>query len=156
MAVTSRSAGTEPAVDERAGEPPQTIRGPAPADPVPGVDAAPPADDQEDVVTPLRDGASFRDASDSLGYLLGRAALVEQRVRELVAERRAGDPAPDDPFRGLYLTEDAVDRAAQDTAGRGASTVDARAARRAGRRSRRRPNDPGSTFGLRGWPATPG
>ena len=47
---------------------------------------------------------------DSLGYLLGRAALVEQRVRELVAERRADDPAPDDPFRGLYLTDDAVDR----------------------------------------------
>jgi len=52
---------------------------------------------------------------DSLGYLLGRAALVEQRVRELVAERRADDPAPDDPFRGLYLTDDAVDRLLQDT-----------------------------------------
>ena len=51
---------------------------------------------------------------DSLGYLLGRAALVEQRVRELVAERRADDPAPDDPFRGLYLTDDAVDRLLQD------------------------------------------
>ena len=50
--------------------------------------------------------------TDSLGYLLGRAAVVEQRVRELVAERRAADPAPDDPFRGLYLTDDAVDRAA--------------------------------------------
>jgi len=48
-------------------------------------------------------------ARDSLGYLLARAVVVEQRVRELVAERRAGDPAPDDPFRGLYLTEDAVD-----------------------------------------------
>ena len=34
---------------------------------------------------------------------------MEQRVRELVAERRAADPAPDDPFRGLYLTDDAVD-----------------------------------------------
>ena len=39
-------------------------------------------------------------ARDSLGYLLARAALVEQRVRELVAERRAADPAPDDPFAG--------------------------------------------------------
>jgi hypothetical protein len=48
-------------------------------------------------------------AGDSLGYLLGRAAIVEQRVRELVAERRAADPAPDDPFRGLYLNDDAVD-----------------------------------------------
>jgi ATPase family associated with various cellular activities (AAA) len=48
-------------------------------------------------------------ARDSLGYLLGRAAIVEQRVRELVAERRSADPAPDDPFRGLYLNDDAVD-----------------------------------------------
>ncbi len=39
-----------------------------------------------------------------------RAALVEQRVRHLVADRRADDPAPDDPFRGLYLTDEAVDR----------------------------------------------
>jgi ATPase family associated with various cellular activities (AAA) len=46
---------------------------------------------------------------DSLGYLLGRAALVEERVRELAAERRTADPAPDDPFRGLYLNDDAVD-----------------------------------------------
>ena len=38
--------------------------------------------------------------TDSLGYLLGRAAVVEQRVRELVAERRAADPAPDEPFSG--------------------------------------------------------
>jgi hypothetical protein len=40
---------------------------------------------------------------------LGRAALVEQRVRDLVAERRTADPAPDDPFRGLYLSDEAVD-----------------------------------------------
>jgi hypothetical protein len=49
-------------------------------------------------------------AAASLGYLLGRAALVEQRVRELVATRRTDDPTPDDPFRGLYLTDDAVGR----------------------------------------------
>jgi hypothetical protein len=48
-------------------------------------------------------------ARDSLGYLLARAAVVEQRVRELVAERRTVDPTPDDPFRGLYLTDDVVD-----------------------------------------------
>lgn len=47
---------------------------------------------------------------DSLGHLLGRAALVEQRIRQLVAERRADDPAPDDPFRGLYLTDEVIDR----------------------------------------------
>jgi hypothetical protein len=57
----------------------------------------------------LRAEAVSGTARDSLGYLLGRAALVEQRVRELVAERRVADPAPDDPFRGLYLTDEAVD-----------------------------------------------
>jgi hypothetical protein len=45
----------------------------------------------------------------SLAHLLGRVAAVEQRVRRAVAERRAGDPAPDDPFRGLYVSEQAVD-----------------------------------------------
>ncbi len=46
----------------------------------------------------------------SLRHLLARAALVEQRVRSLVAERRQLDPTPDDPFRGLYLSDDAVAR----------------------------------------------
>ena len=45
-----------------------------------------------------------------LAYLLGRAQLVEMRVRELVAQRRAGDPAPDDPFRGLYVSEETVEQ----------------------------------------------
>ena len=45
-----------------------------------------------------------------LAYLLGRAQLVEARVRSLVAQRRAGDPAPDDPFRGLYVSEETVDQ----------------------------------------------
>ncbi len=45
-----------------------------------------------------------------LAYLLGRAQLVETRVRELVAQRRAGDPAPDDPFRGLYVSEETVEQ----------------------------------------------
>ncbi len=46
----------------------------------------------------------------SLSHLLDRASLVEDRVRALVAERRADDPAPDDPFRGLYLSDETVDR----------------------------------------------
>ena len=37
-----------------------------------------------------------------LQHLLARLALVEARVRQTVAARRAVDPAPDDPFRGLY------------------------------------------------------
>ena len=46
----------------------------------------------------------------SLGYLLRRVGLVEDRIRALVLHRRADDPAPDDPFRGLYLTEEVVDQ----------------------------------------------
>ena len=46
----------------------------------------------------------------STAHLLGRVAVVEERVRELVAHRRRDDPQPDDPFRGLYLSDDAVDR----------------------------------------------
>lgn len=49
-------------------------------------------------------------STPDLGYLLGRAQLIETRVRELVTLRRAGDPSPDDPFRGLYVSEETVDR----------------------------------------------
>jgi hypothetical protein len=45
-----------------------------------------------------------------LSYLLARIDVLEQRVAALVAHRRSNDPAPDDPFRGLYLTDDGVDR----------------------------------------------
>jgi hypothetical protein len=48
--------------------------------------------------------------SPGLAHLLARAALVEDRVRSIVAHRRQGDAAPDDPFRGLYLSEEVVDR----------------------------------------------
>ena len=50
------------------------------------------------------------DPGDSLAHLLARAGRVEERVRRLVAARRLDDPNPDDPFRGLYLSDDAVDR----------------------------------------------
>ncbi|HEV2368740.1 MAG TPA: hypothetical protein VGR90_02625, partial [Acidimicrobiales bacterium] len=46
----------------------------------------------------------------SAAYLLGRLGLVEARARALVAERRRTDVAPDDPFRGLYLSDEHVDR----------------------------------------------
>ncbi len=45
-----------------------------------------------------------------LDYLSGRVALVEGRVRALIAHRRRDDPNPEDPFRGLYLSDEAVDR----------------------------------------------
>lgn len=43
-------------------------------------------------------------------YLWHRLGAVEQRVREAVVTRRATDPAPDDPYRGLYLSQDTVER----------------------------------------------
>ncbi|MBO3734436.1 ATP-binding protein [Glycomyces niveus] len=41
--------------------------------------------------------------------LLARIGAVEQRLRQAVAERRAADPNPDDQFRGLYLSDEAID-----------------------------------------------
>ncbi|MDQ2584393.1 AAA family ATPase [Saccharothrix yanglingensis] len=45
-----------------------------------------------------------------LAYLWGRLGAVEQRVRRAVAARAEGDPAPHDPYRGLYLTAEVVRR----------------------------------------------
>ncbi|MET8578534.1 ATP-binding protein [Streptomyces sp. NPDC005012] len=39
-----------------------------------------------------------------------RLRAVEERVRHAVAARRATDPDPDDPYRGQYLTPEAVTR----------------------------------------------
>ncbi len=46
----------------------------------------------------------------SIAHLLGRVGAIENRIRRLVAARRATDPLPDDPFRGLYLSDEMVDR----------------------------------------------
>ncbi|MGW7192345.1 ATP-binding protein, partial [Streptomyces sp. NPDC054838] len=43
-------------------------------------------------------------------YLWTRLRLVEERVRQAVALRRAVDPDPDDPYRGQYLTPEAAAR----------------------------------------------
>ncbi|MFD5623003.1 ATP-binding protein [Streptomyces yangpuensis] len=43
-------------------------------------------------------------------YLWARLRLVEDRVRQAVALRRSVDPDPDDPYRGQYLTHEAVAR----------------------------------------------
>ncbi|MEU5098505.1 ATP-binding protein [Streptomyces sp. NPDC020996] len=49
-------------------------------------------------------------ASSEAEHLWSRLRLVEERVRHAVAVRRAADPDPDDPYRGQYLTPDAVAR----------------------------------------------
>ncbi|WNM30854.1 ATP-binding protein [Streptomyces sp. Li-HN-5-11] len=48
--------------------------------------------------------------STEVEHLWTRLKLVEERVRHAVAVRRAADPDPDDPYRGQYLTPDAVAR----------------------------------------------
>lgn len=45
-----------------------------------------------------------------LRYLLSRLAVIECRVKAAVEARRAVDPGADDPFRGLYLSEEVVAR----------------------------------------------
>ncbi|MFD7660822.1 ATP-binding protein, partial [Actinosynnema sp. NPDC059797] len=45
-----------------------------------------------------------------LVYLWARLGAVEGRVRRAVEAQRATDPAPDDPYRGHYLTPEAVRR----------------------------------------------
>lgn len=48
-----------------------------------------------------------------------RLRLIEERVRYAVAARRAVDPDPDDPYRGQYLTPDAVRRILEEPGGLG-------------------------------------
>src|SRR5690242_10332634 len=43
-------------------------------------------------------------------YLFALLAVIEGRVRKLIELRRSDDPTPDDPFRGLYLSDERVDR----------------------------------------------
>ncbi|MGH2769839.1 MAG: ATP-binding protein, partial [Actinomycetota bacterium] len=42
-------------------------------------------------------------------HLRRRLAVVEARVSAAVARRRAGDPDPDDRFRGLYISDSYID-----------------------------------------------
>lgn len=46
----------------------------------------------------------------SLAHLLGRLGVVRRQVAAVVADRRRTDPEPDDPYRGLYVSDDQVDR----------------------------------------------
>jgi hypothetical protein len=56
------------------------------------------------------DPADLTAPDPSLRHLLDRAILVEQRVRRAVHARRLTDPAPDDAFRGLYLSDETIHR----------------------------------------------
>ncbi|MCX5049708.1 MULTISPECIES: AAA family ATPase [unclassified Streptomyces] len=52
-------------------------------------------------------------------HLWLRLRAVEERVRHAVALRRAGDPDPDDPYRGQYLTPEAAARILHEPGGLG-------------------------------------
>jgi hypothetical protein len=49
-------------------------------------------------------------ADAGLAYLEARLRVLDARVRDAVERRRAGDPNPDDHFRGLYVSDAEVDR----------------------------------------------
>jgi ATPase family associated with various cellular activities (AAA) len=51
-----------------------------------------------------------RGADASLRHLRARLGALDAHVRAAVARRRAGIHGPDDPFRGLYVAEEDVDR----------------------------------------------
>jgi hypothetical protein len=61
------------------------------------------------VITEPSTPARFRAVQPSASYLLARLSIVEGRVRALVSSRRHDDPSPDDPFRGLYISDEQVD-----------------------------------------------
>ncbi len=72
----------------------------------------PPAPDREQAreQDPDRDLDLDPARGDEVPYLWARLRLVEERVRLAVELRRAVDPDPDDPYRGQYLTPEAVAR----------------------------------------------
>ncbi|MCZ0988756.1 hypothetical protein O1M54_29110 [Streptomyces diastatochromogenes] len=59
--------------------------------------------DDRAAVHPHADAAAEAVSGD-VDHLWTRLRVVEERVRHAVAVRRAGDPDPDDPYRGQYLT----------------------------------------------------
>lgn len=54
-------------------------------------------------------GTSLDPGGDPVVHLYRRLGVVEARVREAVAARRAVDPDPDDRFRGLYISDSMVE-----------------------------------------------
>jgi hypothetical protein len=68
-------------------------------------------------------------ADRSLAHLLGRLAVLDLSVRAAVDARRRVDPGLDDPFRGLYLGDDDVERLLAGTVPRPAPAPEAGPAR---------------------------
>ncbi len=64
----------------------------------------------QEAVTSVPPGPRAAQVEPSVAYLLARLRIIETRVRALVTHRRRDDPSPEDPFRGLYLSDEHVDR----------------------------------------------
>ena len=62
--------------------------------------------------------------AESQAYLQARLEVVEARVRFLVDARRGVDPDPNDAFRGLYVSDEQVDRMLTPAASPAAAQVD--------------------------------
>lgn len=60
-------------------------------------------------MNPVLEAPRLAQPEASLGYLLGRVAILEVAVRACVARRGAGDPNPGDPLRGVYLSDSYVE-----------------------------------------------
>ena len=56
--------------------------------------------------------------------LLARLATLRDRVGAAVTRRRSDDPAPDDPFRGLYLSDEVIDQLLAAPAGAARAPLD--------------------------------
>ena len=54
--------------------------------------------------------ASGWSGHDSVRHLLGRIDALRFRVEATIEHRRSVDPAIDDPFLGLYLSDDVITR----------------------------------------------
>lgn len=63
-------------------------------------------------------------ADSSRGDLLLRLALLRARVVKAVADRRSVDDTPDDPFRGLYVSDEAISRLLESATSRPNPDVD--------------------------------
>lgn len=66
---------------------------------------------------PGAEAAPAEAAPAGVDPLWTRLRAVEERVRHAVAVRRAGDPDPDDPYRGQYLTPEAAARVLDEPGG---------------------------------------
>ena len=77
---------------------------------VPQLRAPPPGQRERSTGTTAQGTQEVSMTAGADEQLLARLQDVEARVRLAVEHRRTDDPAPDDPFRGLYVNDESVER----------------------------------------------